>query len=98
MGLPFPTKGPYGTVGINSELWSQDVTDYTREVLDSIFEDQARTFIHELGNILSYRATKTKTTPGSYDKFGDPKGIGSGYKDTDSGAKVELCVFGSVKY
>jgi len=94
-GLPFPTKGKFGTVGINSSTWNyEDEAAGDPGVQAMLFVAQARIFTHELGNILSYRATKTDKTKGDYYKFGDPNGLGTN-KDKDSGAKFEKCVFGS---
>jgi len=83
--------GPNGTVHIGG-----DITDFSNS-LGSVgaFELKERTYVHELGNILSRRIS-----PDSSGKtFGDPNGIsgrlGSG-ADDDTGAKLEQCVFGDV--
>jgi hypothetical protein len=87
-GLPLPDKGPNGTVAIANGLWNSTAS----------MEDRAHSYVHELGNILSYKAS------GSYTKYGDPNGVyypqfGNtvGYKDYDSGANFERCVFGKTK-
>ena len=56
-------------------------------------DEVIRTFIHEWGNILSYRNAN-----GNASAFGDPNGIGKSYKDPDTGARFEKCVFGSVPF
>ena len=79
MSLPDPDKGKNGTVFIQSGNWNYP--NYPIDVLQGAY-------IHEWGNILAYRYGG-----GNYDKFGDKAGIGKQYKDTDTGANFQRCVF-----
>jgi len=94
-GLNFPRRGKNGTVAISSDR--ADGVDPTLEGnKEAIFEIDARIYTHEIGNILATKATVTKAKPfGDALAFGDPNGTGTA-KDPDSGATLELCVFGSV--
>jgi len=83
--------GPNGTVHIGG-----DITDFSNSQGSvGAFELKERTYVHELGNILSRRISPDS----SGTTFGDPSGIsgslGSG-ADYDTGAKLEQCVFGNV--
>jgi hypothetical protein len=83
MGLPDPNKGKHGTVYIQSGAWN--APDYPRDIL-------AGSYIHEYGNILSY-----KYGGGNFNKFGDKAGVGQypWSKDFDTGANFQRCVFPS---
>lgn len=81
MGLPDPNKGKHGTVFIQSGAWNQP--GYPSDILEGAY-------IHEYGNILAY-----KFGGGNFYKFGDKAGIGKGFKDTDTGANFQRCVFPS---
>src|SRR5437588_4246182 len=64
-----------------------------QELYTAISQDERnRTYFHELGNILSAQIT------GDARHFGDPNGIGIHYKDPDTGARLEKCIFGSVPF
>jgi RHS repeat-associated protein len=55
------------------------------------------TITHELGNLTSADVTSRIFGKKEYSRYGNPNGIGQA-KDTDTGAKVELCLNGSVDY
>lgn len=89
-GLPDPNKGPNGTIYIASDFWASYMNRAPSRFCPLYF--------HELGNILSYRLTSLKyPPPPSYVKYGNPNGIGEA-KDTDTGAKLQLCIFGRVAF
>jgi RHS repeat-associated protein len=80
-GVPY--IGSYGTVFIgreyfNNPVWWDPTTDLTKA--GSSYMQNA--VIHELGNILAYRASG-----GNYYLFGDPNA-----SDTDSGYQLQRCV------
>lgn len=85
LAAPGYKKGTNGTVYISKDEY------LGTNGKSMISNDQvARAFVHEWGNILAYRNT------GNWSEFGDPAGIGSSFKDTDTGARFEKCVFGNV--
>jgi YD repeat-containing protein len=85
MALPDPNKGKHGTVYIQSGSWNYP--NYPLDVLQGAY-------IHEYGNILSY-----KYGGNNFYKFGDKAGVGKSFKDTDTGANFQRCVFpSSVKW
>lgn len=73
----------HGTVYISSDLYAKISMD-----------EKVRTYFHELGNILS--TSLTGTMQGSL--YGNPNGTGTHYKDPDTGARLEKCIFGSVPF
>jgi hypothetical protein len=75
--------GKFGTVLFPKERFND--ANYPIEQINRIFA-------HELGNILSYKLSKSGYT------YGDPNGIGAGFKDKDTGAKLEKCIFGNVTF
>lgn len=81
LGLPDPNKSKHGTVYIQSGAWNYP--NYPLDVLQGAY-------IHEYGNILSY-----KYGGGNFNKFGDKAGIGKDFKDKDTGANFQRCVFPS---
>ena len=83
MGLPDANKGKHGTVYIQSGAWNE--LGYPRDILEGAY-------IHEYGNILSY-----KYGGGKFNKFGDKAGNGKypWSKDFDTGANFQRCVFPS---
>ena len=81
-GLSFPNKGPNGTVAI-----ARDYYYYGPPTPGGLAYLQG-IYIHELGNILSFKQT------GSSYSYGDPNGIGRA-KDKDTGANFQNCVFPS---
>jgi RHS repeat-associated protein len=95
--LPMPNNGPRGTVAIaNDTFKGVDMTLPGNK--ETVFDSDAHAYTHELGNILSYKVSKTRRTAGDYNKYGDPNGIANsgGYKDKDTGAALEKCVFGTL--
>ena len=96
VGLPFPSKGRFGTIAI-----ANDVLDGLNLSLpgnpEVVFESDARTYTHEIGNILARRVTATKQNPGGdVDKYGakNKKDLEDVGNDPDTGATFEKCVFG----
>ncbi|OLE51636.1 MAG: hypothetical protein AUG51_22035 [Acidobacteria bacterium 13_1_20CM_3_53_8] len=88
-GLPSPWDGYAGTIHIASEL---------RRIPDEV----NRIITHETGNILASRVTVTLYGAEDQTRYGDPNGIGHSHnprdRDADTGAKLELCVFGSIPW
>jgi YD repeat-containing protein len=77
----------HGTVYLASDLYPQMTQ-----------EQATRDFFHELGNILSGTVAKNAQGSPDYYAFGDPNGIGNQYKDKDTGARLEKCIFKTVPY
>jgi YD repeat-containing protein len=82
-----PSKLGHGTVYIANDL---PVT--TTEITRAVF--------HELGNILSINMSSKLTGRGDPLAYGDPNGIPyttptGTYRDKDTGARLEKCLFGS---
>jgi hypothetical protein len=83
ISIPDPKKGTNGTVFLQSGAWN--LADYPQDVLEGAY-------IHEYGNLLSYKVSK------DYYKFGDKAGVGE-KKDRDTGANFQRCVHpSSVKF
>jgi hypothetical protein len=85
--------------GIPGEMYvAWDIPDRKHPVTGrtySSFEIKQRTFVHELGNILSYMLTK------DYNYFASKNGVPHEFNkndkpDYDTGAALEECVFGDM--
>ena len=84
-----PYAGPHGTVFISKELYNSTGSN----TLNAIYG----TYAHELANILDERLNPPGTTGGqpygrTYGNPFEPEG------DSDTGAQVEICMFGSMQY
>jgi RHS repeat-associated protein len=89
------TKGPFGTVSIASDIHNEFRVKDGVEYHISAFELYQRTYVHELGNLLSSRISQHSDMT----TFGDPNGIPGFFgatPDRDTGANLERCVFGNV--
>ena len=82
------SRGPNGTVLIAAEL----VNGNTPNTLNAIFG----TYVHELANILDIRLNPDVPAVDLGRIFGDHINPPDG--DTDTGANIERCVFGSLQY
>jgi YD repeat-containing protein len=87
-----PNKIP-GIINVASDI--EDQNNPTTGQTVTAFELEQRTFVHELGNILSLRLS------GNGRDFGDPNGVPHAWNkklkgDDDAGAKLEKCVFGNM--
>lgn len=83
-----PRVGPHGTVLMAAEL----VNGNSPNTLNAIFG----TYVHELGNILDIRLNPDVPAEDYGRIFGDRINPPDG--DTDTGANLERCVFGSLQY
>lgn len=82
------SRGPNGTVLIAAEL----INGNTPNTLNAIFG----TYVHELANILDIRLNPDVPAVDLGRIFGDHRNPPDG--DTDTGANIERCVFGSLQY
>ena len=82
----------YGTLGHGTVYIASDLYPHISQ------EQGARAFFHELGNIRSGTIAKNDKGFPDYYAFGDPKGIGNQFKDRDTGARLEKCIFKTVLY
>lgn len=83
-----PNLGPNGTVFVASDtIYHSGGTNGLNAIFGS--------FAHELGNILDEKMNPPGTTGQPYGRtYGDPNDP----NDTDTGAQLEECVFGSLQY
>ncbi|MCC6328627.1 MAG: hypothetical protein IT174_08930, partial [Acidobacteria bacterium] len=92
-GLPSPSSGANGLIYFASDRW-KGVDWSVQEDMSGFMKYDFGIYAHELANILAYRVTKTDKTRGNYEKYGVKAGIDyNGFKDTDSGANIENCLF-----
>jgi hypothetical protein len=83
--------GEYGTVRIRSTPIN-DVTDPATGRTVKAEDIKQRTYVHELGNLLSRKLTGSGRAFGT---IGGIKGVMTS-PDPDTGARLEKCVFGDV--
>lgn len=79
-----PNHGPHGTVFVAKEIYNSKGPNATNAIYG--------TFVHELGNILDERLHPNSPTYGR--DYGNPQAT----DDTDTGAALEKCLFGSLQY
>ncbi len=81
-----PTRGRHGTAYVPTEVF----TSNTPNSLNAIYG----TFVHETGNILDARLNPHSSAANYEANYGNPTDV----VDTDTGAALERCVFGSLQY
>jgi hypothetical protein len=79
-------RGRYGTVYVASEVFNSN----TSNTLNAIYG----TFAHELGNMLDARLNPNVSQEKYMRNYGNPNDP----VDTDTGAALERCLFGSLQY
>lgn len=85
-GSSRPFRGRHGTVYVASEVF----TGNTPNTLNAIYG----TYVHELGNVLDIRLNPNVPQAQYGRTYGNP----TDPDDTDTGAALERCVFGSLQY
>ena len=87
-GCNAPNSGPKGTVFVSSNMfWSNEPN-----VMNAIYG----TYAHELGNILDANLNPPGTSGQPYERtYGNPQ---EPEGDPDTGAQVEICLFGTQQY
>jgi RHS repeat-associated protein len=86
VGSSAPFKGAHGTVYVASGVFNGN----TPNTLNAIYG----TYAHELGNILDIRLNRHVSQAKYGRNYGNPKDP----QDTDTGAALEKCIFGSLQY